>query len=340
MKKLLYATLAAPILGILFVAIHVYILYNQTYSGPEIKFKISSGDTFANINSRLYKEGIISNPRIFHYLNRYRKTMDKYKAGTYIIPTGLKMEDVYKTLLNGNPVIVSITIPEGKNIYEIAKLYEEAGLSTKSEIMKIAFDRNFVESLGIPHNSVEGYLYPETYKFSPDSDAKTILKTMFNEFRKKTDNLNLNNHQMSVHEIVTLASIVEKETGASIERPMIAGVFFNRLRKKMRLQSDPTTIYGMFENYNGNIKKSDLLNKTPYNTYVIPALPPGPIANPGILAIKAVLNPEAHEYLYFVSNNDGTHTFSKTYGEHNNHVENFQRNKKAREGKSWRDLKE
>jgi UPF0755 protein len=143
---------------------------------------------------------------------------------------------------------------------------------------------------------------------------------------------------LSRREVIILASVVEKETGAGFERPMIASVFYNRLKKKMRLQSDPTTIYGIWENYSGNLRRSDLLQKTPYNTYAIPALPAGPISNPNPESIKAVLYPAETEYLYFVSKNDGTHIFSKTYAEHAAHVRETQLDPKAREGKSWRDL--
>jgi UPF0755 protein len=131
--------------------------------------------------------------------------------------------------------------------------------------------------------------------------------------------------------------MVEKETGDNSERPIIAGVFFNRLKIKMRLQSDPTTIYGKFESYSGNLKRSDLLTPSAYNTYTIPALPIGPISNPGIESINAVLNPAQHKYLYFVSQNDGTHIFSETYEKHNNAVVKWQKNAKNREGRSWRD---
>ena len=136
------------------------------------------------------------------------------------------------------------------------------------------------------------------------------------------------------------ASIVEKETGAKFERPLIAGVFTNRLKKKMRLQSDPTTVYGMWDRYKGNIKKSDLLEYTPYNTYKIPALPLGPIANPSLEAIEAVLQPAHTNYLYFVSKNDGTHVFSETYKSHREAVDAYQKNAQARRGKSWRQLKQ
>jgi len=137
----------------------------------------------------------------------------------------------------------------------------------------------------------------------------------FSISKKKTKNLSFQTAPLNLkkNEVITLASVVEKETGAAWERPKIAGVFLNRLKKRMRLQSDPTTIYGIYEGFNGNLRKRHLLEMTPYNTYKIPALPIGPIANPGTEAIKAVLRPDSHSYLYFVSKNDGTHVFSKTY---------------------------
>ena len=144
---------------------------------------------------------------------------------------------------------------------------------------------------------------------------------------------------MSRHQVVTLASIVEKETGATSERPLISSIFHNRLRKHMRLQSDPTTIYGMWDRYAGKIHKSDLSTFSVYNTYTIPALPVGPIANPGKEAIHAALYPAQSDYLFFVSHNDGTHEFTRSYGEHTRAVGKFQLDPKAREGKSWRDLK-
>ena len=162
---------------------------------------------------------------------------------------------------------------------------------------------------------------------------------MVNEFFKRTKTLDFTHPKLTKHELITLASIVEKETGRAIERPRIAGVFFNRLRKRMRIQSDPTTIYGIWENFNGNLRKKHLLAKTPYNTYKISGLPIGPIANPGLKAIEAVLHPESHKFLYFVSKNDGTHVFSKNLIDHNKAVNFWQKNSRNRKGRSWRQQK-
>lgn len=340
MKKLIWIVLIGPIIGLALASAHVYYLLNRVYEGPTKNFKISQGDTFANINYHLSHEGIITNARLFHYYNRYKGSMTKYKVGTYQIPTGVKMQQVYDILINGTPITINFTIPEGKNMYEIGKMLEEQKIGTYQEFIKLCKDQDFIRELDIKGDTLEGYLYPDTYKFAVETDIKTMIKSMVSLFKKKTQNLDFSKTLLSPHEVIILASIVEKETGAKVERPLIAGVFHNRLRKNMRLQSDPTTIYGIYENYSGNIKKSDLLNKTPYNTYMINGLPVGPISNPGLESIKAVLQPSPSEYLYFVSKNDGTHSFSETYEQHNQYVKELQINRKAREGKSWRDLKQ
>jgi UPF0755 protein len=187
---------------------------------------------------------------------------------------------------------------------------------------------------------LEGYLFPETYKFVPDSNPKDILSSMVQLFRKKVGSLTEDHPFLNPTQVITLASVVEKETGAKWERPQIASVFTNRLKKRMRLESDPTTIYGIWERYQGNIKKSDLLEVTPYNTYKIPALPLGPICNPSLEAIQAVMKPDQTEYFFFVSKNDGTHVFTRNYKEHLQAVEEWQKKRNNRDGKSWRNLKQ
>ena len=338
--KFVVAMTLGLFLGLGLAGFHVYRLWTTPYTGSAVNFKISQGESFGHINYRLAEAGLISNARLFHYFNRYKKTLNSYKSGTFEIPPGATMEEIHKQLISGSPLSVGLTIPEGKNMYEIGKILEGHKLCSYQDFIALAKDAEFMNELNVPAGTVEGYLYPETYRFSPDVDAKTIMKTMVHEFKKRTADLNFASTDLNPHEVVILASIVEKETGARKERPIIAGVFHNRLKKKMRLQSDPTTIYGIFETFSGNIKKSDLLTKSPYNTYMVEALPAGPISNPGIDAITAVLSPVPSEYLYFVSNNDGTHTFSATYKEHSDHVIELQKNRRAREGKSWRNLKQ
>lgn len=312
----------------------------ESYTGPDKVFVVRPGDTFANINQRLFNEGLITDKRIFHYYAKYKGVLSNFKAGNFTIPQGSNPVQVLETLVYGQPNLTSITIPEGKNMYEIARMLESAGITSEKEFLEAVQHPDLISRLEVQANSLEGYLYPETYRFAPNTPAKTVAKTMIDLFNAKTREITFDHPFLNKHQVVILASVVEKETGAKFERPLIAGVFTNRLKKKMRLQSDPTTVYGIWSRYKGNIKKSDLLELTPYNTYKIPALPLGPISNPSLEAINAVLNPEKHDYLFFVSKNDGTHIFSRTYEAHNKAVQDYQVNAKARRGKSWRDLKQ
>jgi UPF0755 protein len=266
--------------------------------------------------------------------------MTKFRAGSYTILRGSNMAMILETLVYGQPNLTSITIPEGKNMYEVAKLLAASGITSENDFLEAVEHPDLISQLNISASTLEGYLYPETYRFAPNTPAKTVAKTMVDLFKRKTEQLDFNHPFLNKHQVITLASVVEKETGAKIERPAIAGVFTNRLKKRMRLESDPTTIYGIWLRYKGNIKRSDLQEMTPYNTYKVPALPQGPISNPSLEAIQAVLNPQNHEYLFFVSKNDGTHEFTVNYKDHLQAVEDFQRNSKARQGKSWRNLKQ
>jgi UPF0755 protein len=339
-KKLLKFSAITGLLLSLSLASYVGYLYNQTYEGPDATFVVENGDTFGKINQRLFYQGLIFHTRMFHYLAKSKSVMTKFRAGSYTIARGSNMNQVLHTLVYGQPNLTSITIPEGKNMYEVAKLLEDAGITSKSEFLEVIQNPDFISQLNISASTLEGYLYPETYRFAPHTPAKMVARTMIDLFHKKTTKIDFSHPFLNRHQVIILASMVEKETGAKSERPSIAGVFTNRLKKRMRLESDPTTIYGIWSRYTGNIKKSDLLEVTPYNTYKIPALPLGPISNPSLEAIQAALNPENHDYLFFVSRNDGTHVFTKNYGDHVQAVDSFQRNSNSRKGKSWRDLKQ
>jgi UPF0755 protein len=340
MKKILIGLFLFITFSLTGAGLYIKSLYDVKYTGSEAIFVVENGDTFGKINQRLFNQGIISNTRLFHYLGKYKKALTKFRAGSYNIPHGATMPEVLDILVYGQAILHSLTIPEGKNMYEIAKLLDAAKITTEADFLGVVKNPEFISQLNINAPSLEGYLYPETYRFAPQTSARIVAKTMVDLFNKKVKELNFNHPFLDKHQVIILASMVEKETGAKAERPAIAGVFTNRLKKRMRLESDPTTIYGIWERYTGNIKKSDLLEVTPYNTYKIPALPLGPISNPSFAAIEAVLNPESHEFLFFVSKNDGTHIFTKNYGDHRNAVDNFQKNSKAREGKSWRNLKQ
>ena len=196
------------------------------------------------------------------------------------------------------------------------------GLAKKEVFLKLCREPKFIASLNVKDpqaKTLEGYLYPDTYNFTKVMTAEDMIRQMYRHFvslwtsafRHPQPGLS-----MTRHRIITLASIIEKETGAPNERPLISSVFYNRLKKKMKLQSDPTTIYGIWERYKGNIHKEDLSVANEYNTYYVPALPAGPIANPGKDSIQAALFPAQSDFLYFVSHNDGPHEFTRSYDEH------------------------
>lgn len=331
----------APLFAIILVAIRVY--YSAAiwrYEGPNTDFVISPNEHFVSINTRLAREHFISSPRLFHRYSQYKGVLNKFRAGRYTIRSNSNLIDVFNILINEKNKNTLFTVPEGKNMYEIGRMLEEYSITNYDDFIALARDKKVLNELGIHADSIEGYLYPESYDFMPNLPAKTVITSMVKQFHKKIAPIDFSTSNLSPRQVLILASMVEKETGDKNERPIIAGVFYNRLKLKMRLQSDPTTIYGKFEDYDGNLNRKDLLTPSPYNTYTIPALPIGPIANPGIESIKAVLAPSAHKYLYFVSQNDGTHIFSESYSKHAEAVNKWQRNQKNREGKSWRDHKE
>ncbi|MCY4523751.1 MAG: endolytic transglycosylase MltG [Halobacteriovoraceae bacterium] len=340
-RRLWVFLVAAPLFAAFLVGIKVfYSMRIWTYNGPVAEFRISPGETFANINHKLASKGIISSPRIFHRYCQFSDILTKFKAGRYLIKPGFNMFDVVDSLVYGTPLGIELTIPEGKNIFEIGKILKNKGIVDHQEFVRLAKSSRMTSIFKIPNDRMEGYLYPDTYRFDKNTPAKKIIEAMVHVFNERIKKVDFSSSFLNKHQVIILASIVEKETGAKWERPIIAGVFHNRLKKGMRLQSDPTTIYGIFENFNGNLRKRHLLQKTPYNTYKIKGLPHGPISNPGLASINAVLNPKRHNYLYFVSKNDGTHVFTPTYKEHLKAVEEHQKKRKNRLGKSWRDLKQ
>lgn len=339
-KAFIILGVLAPLISGILILTHLMVVFYTPYQGETKTFTIRSGEGFSSINYRLMKEEIISNARLFHYYTKFSNSLNKFKAGSYEIKSGQDMGDILEILTNGTPILNSVTLPEGKNMFEMGKILEENNITSYTDFIKASRDPENIKLLGFEAPSMEGYLFPDTYKFAPNTPANTVIQAMVNLFNEKTKDLDFSKSFLTKKEVIILASIVEKETGAKQERPTIAGVYLNRLKKKMRLQADPTTIYGIWENFNGNLQKKHLLEKTAYNTYKMSGLPLGPIANPSLAAIKAVLNPEKHNYLYFVSKNDGTHIFTPTYKEHLKAVEYWQKNASRRKGKSWRDLKE
>jgi UPF0755 protein len=204
----------------------------------------------------------------------------------------------------------------------------EQGLGTEGEWLELTADATLVDDIAPEATSLEGYLFPDTYRFSPGTGPKVIVAEMVKNFRRQFgDELAYISTGLSVHETVTLASIVETEAQLAAERPLIASVYRNRLHKRMLLQADPTVIYAMklAGTWNGNIRKGDLRMSSPYNTYARTGLPPGPIASPGLASLRAAANPAASEMLYFVARNDGSHVFARSLDEHNRNVAEWQK---------------
>lgn len=309
-----------------------------------ITFEVKRGQSFQSVAENLEQNRLVSNAFFFTIYSRLNKGPQRLKVGEYSLSQTMTPSQVLDVITSGRSVGKPFTVSEGLNVFEIADLYEQSGFGTREEFLKLCFNKEFVKSLlGEGPESLEGYLFPETYQITKFSTTKELLKSMVANFQEAYNFIIPQSKikGLSKHQIVTLASIVEKETGAPEERPLISSVFHNRLKKNMLLQTDPTIIYGIAERTKKTvfkISKKDILAPTRYNTYVIRGLPPGPIANPGRAALLATVNPELSDYLFFVSQNNGTHIFSVTYEDHNRAVKKFQLDPKAREGKSWRDL--
>jgi len=292
-----------------------------------IILSIPPGATLKKISTDLKGLSLIRNASAFRLLANIRQKQTHIQVGEYELNQSMLPMDILKAITSGKTVLHPITIPEGYRISEIAELLTKKISINKEIFIKESRNKDLLNKLNITSKSLEGYLFPETYHFSKHTAEKKIIQTMLSTFqqRMKTKNIQdqIQSSDMSLHEIITLASLIEKETGMNGERKHISSVFHNRLKRKMRLQTDPTVIYAI-ENFDGNIRKKDLDIDSPYNTYRYKGLPPGPIASPGIKSIVAALNPIKTNHLYFVSKKDGSHQFSSSLKEHNRAVQKYQ----------------
>jgi UPF0755 protein len=303
--------------------------YAQTPASPKAAdtvITIPAGQSFSQTTATLSEAGIIQHPFKFKIVARLKGYDKKLQAGEYILSATLSPLQILEKMVNGDVRLYRLTIPEGLNLYQIGELVEESGLATRSDFIAAATSAEFAHQQGLNAETFEGYLFPETYFFPKNASVKTIISTMVNRFRqifgpgwqKRAEQLGF-----STHQIVILASIIEKETGAPFERPLISSVFHNRLSRKMRLESDPTVIYGL-DNFDGNLKRKHLETPTPYNTYTRSGLPAGPIANPGKESLEAALYPADTNFIYFVSKKDSTHQFSTNFKDHQRAVQKYQ----------------
>jgi len=298
-----------------------------------VSVEIAPGMTLNNISNLLKDRDLIGNSLSFQLLAYLQKKQGQIQAGEYELSPSMTPKDILGIVTSGKTILHAVTIPEGYRITEIAALLEERGLVNAEEFILQTQDKELIQSAGIPAISLEGYLFPETYHFSKHTSERKIIQSMLDTYHEKIKTHELSKRtpfmNLSFHEVVTLASLIEKETGVDEERKLISSVFHNRLKKNMRLQTDPTVIYAMI-NFDGNIRKKDLNIDSPYNTYKYRGLPPGPIASPGLKSIIAALEPSNSDYLYFVSRKDGSHQFSSNLMDHNHAVQKYQLRRVAR----------
>lgn len=285
------------------------------------------GMSLQKLSELLQQQEVVRSAEKFLWLVRLKGAARQIKAGEYQLSTGLRPSELLDKLVRGEILLHQITFPEGYTLKQMAELLDAKGMASADRLVATAHNPAFVHGLDIPAPSLEGYLFPDTYRFSRGLPVESILRSMvarFNQHFGSEQQERAGQLGFSRHQVVILASVVEKETAVAEERALIAGVFLNRLKRGVRLQSDPTVIYGL-KYFDGNLTRVHLQTDTPYNTYTRRGLPVGPICNPGVASIQAVLNPTSTSYLYFVAKKDGTHHFSSSLAEHNAAVVRYQK---------------
>lgn len=336
-KKTVIILAVCFITGLAAAALFIKGIYQfaETPAGSKAEtviFSIQPGQTIRTVAGQLHARKLIDNPLKFRILSRIKGLDNQLKIGEYQLSASMPPNEILDILVSGKSVLYRVTIPEGYTLKQISQAIEKSGLAANDQLYQAAIDPEFARERGIPADTFEGYLFPDTYLFPKGTPPRKIIAAMADRFEGiftpqwKTQAQQLG---FTIHQIVTLASMIEKETGAPSERPIIASVFHNRIRKRMRLESDPTVIYAIAD-FNGNLTRKHLQTYTPYNTYKISGLPPGPIANPGQKALEAALYPAKTKFLFFVAKQDGTHHFSASISEHNKAVRKYQIRRKRK----------
>ena len=345
--------------GVAVICVWQAYLYTLAYptralgsGGRKISVKVPRGVNFNKVVEILASRDVLDNKVAFRIYANYKGVATKVRAGAYKLDSDVTPKKLLDILVHGVPApTISVLIPEGKNMLEVAQILHDAGIARRSALLEYMRNPRFLRRIGVPAASMEGYLFPDTYRLRRPTPVQEVLAKLARRHkgvyyglrRKHKGQLAWLRKKLrwGHHEIVTMASIVEKETGKAHERPLIAGVFLNRLTfrsfQPKFLQTDPTIIYGCVvperkssacRTFKGRIRRRHLIDmENPYNTYTHVKLPPGPIANPGRAALRAVLAPTKSRFLYFVSKNDGTHKFSATRAEHERAVDKYQRGK-------------
>jgi peptidoglycan lytic transglycosylase G len=346
MKKFLLVVFLLILISGAAVFVHIRKRVFTPYKGyaeSKIAVTIHPGTSVNAIANTLHRKGIIPHPWYLKGIFIWQKTEGQSKAGDYAFDRPMSPWEVYEKLMKGEMQYTVVTVPEGSNVFDVENIFDlkEVG---RREDFRMALDSSEVaaslKAVDSDIKDAEGFLFPNTYFFTKrELDARTGILFMIKQFQKEygpAERSRAAELKMSTLQIVTLASLIEKETGQPSERSLISGVFHNRLKKSMLLQCDPTVIYAMMlaGNYDGHISRADLKFSSAYNTYVAAGLPPGPICNPGKESIKAALFPQQTTMLYFVSRNDGSHYFSSTLQEHNRAVQQYQRRMNRQDAKA------
>ncbi|MBI4228555.1 MAG: endolytic transglycosylase MltG [Deltaproteobacteria bacterium] len=316
-------------------------IYINSFAPPNrnrVIVEISRGIGLREIASKLEESGVVPSDKIFILFVVLKGKQNKLQAGEYEFDPGDSMSGVLEKLVRGDVIVRKITIPEGLNVNEIADVLESKGVISGKEFIEKATSASLAKQLiGKPLSSLEGYLFPETYFYKKGVIAEELINMMTSRFKIIWDSLKVERDDTSLtdQEIVTLASIIEKETGDPSERNMISEVFHNRLKLGMRLESDPTVMYALGNDFDGDLTREQMKTTSNYNTYSILGLPPGPITNPGRASLEAALNPTDFNYLYFVSKGNGRHEFSTNYRDHLRAVKKYQDRSGTIEKKPW-----
>jgi len=326
-RKLLLLILALVIILALSAGFRIQGFLASEVTPPASRiFDIKPGTPFSKIAVGLEEQGIVSDASLFTWLARWREATGQIHAGEYLFEGAARPDEILSRLVAGDIRKFQVTIPEGFNLKEIAARLGTTEIDTPDAFLALCYDPGFIAELDVSAASLEGYLFPETYTYTSSTTARQLLQAMVDQLHRQLTPALLAaaaQHDLNAHQLITLASIIQKEAGNVMEMPLIAAVFHNRLKRGIALQADPTVIYGIVD-FDGNLTRKHLATPTPYNTYRQRGLPPGPIASPGQFALHAAAHPADSKALYFVSRGDGTHEFSTTLQEHNRAVRRYQ----------------
>ncbi len=335
MKKLFLLLTAVVVIAGMGAGATAYVLAGRArapfrgYEAPDVVVEVPRGAGTQTIGTRLIDAGVVRDPLTFRVALWLSGHDRRLQAGEYQFSEPMSAVDVIGKIASGDVLLIPLTFREGLTIREMADVFGGSGFGTAEEFIAAAQNASLVASIDADARDLEGYLFPDTYALPRHADATLVVSQMVGRFMQVLTpevRAGAEAQKLSIRQLVTLASLVEKETAVPAERTVVAGVYANRLRIGMLLQCDPTVIYALLlaGRYDGNIRRADLSIDSPYNTYRYPGLPPGPIAAPGQGSLEAAARPAAVEYLYFVSRNDGSHEFARSLPEHNRNVQRYQ----------------